>query len=83
MTWYFEITGESTMTVWDHEGTKIAEDTPVRIENGEPAPNFSGDFPARVKEIARESMEGNQPSAYNQTLLADMATDNIERGTPS
>jgi len=32
--------------------------------------------------VMRESMDGNQPSAYNQSLLADAATENIEKGTP-
>lgn len=29
-----------------------------------------------------DAMEGSKPSAYNQSLLADMATENIEAGVP-
>lgn len=83
MTWYYDITGAKTMDVWDHEGTKVAEDTAIGYdEDGDLVGSYPGQYPPRVKTIAREHMEGNQPSAYNQSLLADMATDNIERGPP-
>ncbi len=43
---------------------------------------WSGDFPRDVLDVLRNAMEGSKPSAYNQTLLADMASENIKIGTP-
>ena len=83
MTWYFQITESSTMDVWDHEGEKVAEDTPIRYdEHGDPVGSYSGEYPDRVKDLAHSHMEGTQPSSYNQQLIADMACDQIERGPP-
>ena len=81
MAWYFDPHGDY-MDVYDHEGTLVAEDEPISYDTGGDVVGVWTDYPDRVKEIAREQMEGNQPSAYNQGLLADMATDNIKKGTP-
>lgn len=55
------------MEIYDHEETLI--DT---IQN-----DGSGFSIQDIKTVARESVAGTQPSAYNQALLMDMATDNI------
>lgn len=84
MTWHFELTDETTMDVWDHEDTKVASDVAIRFDSeGNPTGTYTGKFPTRIKDIARAEMEGSQPSAYNQSLIVDMETDNIERGAPS
>jgi len=82
MTWHFAPSGETTdgvltIDVWDHDGTQVATDRPL------PEGDRSwGDYPDEVKVVMRENMDGDQPSAYNQSLLADAATDNIEQGVP-
>ena len=63
MTWKLDY---ETGDVIDHEGEIVgAIDTPYRM-------------PDDVHEVMRDAMKGNQPSSYNQTLLADAATNNIE-----
>lgn len=63
------------MDVYDHEGTQVATD---REFNG----SWS-DYPDEVLVVMRENIEGsNQPTAYNQQLILDAATENIQRGTP-
>jgi len=81
MTWYFDPSG-TTMDVYDHTGTMIAQDRliPETDESGEG--NWMGDYPDEVLVVMRESMDGDQPSAYDQSLLADAATENIEEGMP-
>ena len=74
MTWYFD-TSDTTMDVYDHTGALVAE-------SREFGGSWSGDFPNEVLAVMRESMDGDQPSAYNQALLSDAATENIEQGTP-
>jgi len=73
MTWWYEPQG-STIDVYDHTGNLVAD--------GREFDGSGGDPPSVVLDIMRESMDGNQPSAYNQSLLADAATGNIEKGTP-
>lgn len=73
MTWYFDPSG-SGMDVYDHNGGLVAESR-----------QFEGvwdDYPDEVLTVMRENMDGDQPSAYNQSLLADAATGNIKEGTP-
>lgn len=73
MTWYFDPHG-TTMDVYDHTGTLVAQGR-----------EFGGtwtDYPDEVLTVMRESMDGDQPSAYNRSLLADAATENIVEGTP-
>jgi hypothetical protein len=61
--------------VYDHTGTKVG----TISEWGQ---SWSGDFPTEALDVLREAMDGDQPSAYNQSLLVDMASENIEMGTP-
>lgn len=74
MTCYVDLNG-TTMDVYDHEGTLVGES----IEFGG---SWSGDFPREALDVLRDAVEGTKPSAYNQVLLADMASENIEIGTP-
>jgi len=75
MTCYFDAT---TGDVWDHTGSKVGNlDTDT--DWGQ---SWTGDFPREVLDVLRDAMEGSKPSAYNQSLLADMASENIEEGTP-
>jgi hypothetical protein len=74
MTIYYDPDGV-TMDVYDHEGTRIGSGV---VFGG----SWSGDFPDEVLDVAREAMDGAQPSRYNQKLLADMASENIEQGQP-
>lgn len=74
MTWYFDPSG-TTMDVYDHEGDLVAEEY-------EFSGSWTDGYPNEVLTVMRETMEGDQPSAYNQSLLADAATGNIEQGTP-
>jgi hypothetical protein len=76
MTWYFDPSG-TTVDIYDHTGALVAEDREFSGSWSDPP-----GYPQVVLEVMRESMDGNQPSAYNQTLLADAATGNIEEGTP-
>jgi hypothetical protein len=75
MTWYFDPT-ETAMDVYDHEGTKVRAD----IEFGG---TWVDDYPDMIDAIMRGELGDGQPSKYNQLLLADAATDNIEQGVPS
>lgn len=74
MTWYFDPSG-TMMDVYDHEGTLVAENR-----------EFSGrwsDYPDEVLVVMRENIEeSNQPTAYNQQLILDAATEDIQEGTP-
>lgn len=70
MTWYLD---PETGDVYDHNGDVVGT---VDGSDGYT-------IPADVYEIMIEAKEGDQPSAYNQNLLMDAATENIELGTPS
>lgn len=74
MTCYFDPDGQA-MDVYDHDGNLVAE-------NYDFSGTWSGDFPREVFDVLRGAMEGSKPSAYNQELLADMASENIKEGTP-
>ena len=63
MTWYLV---RDTGDVYDHEEDNVGSITrPYTV-------------PDDVFNVMREQMEGDQPSAYNQTLIADAAMDQIE-----
>lgn len=67
MTWYLD---PDTGDIYDHEGTVIKSvSEPFAV-------------PDDIYKAMLEAKDGNQPSAYNQSLLMDAATDNIERGSP-
>lgn len=56
--WYFDPNG-STMDVYDHTGTKVASHTPIAFDgDGNPISRWTGDFPNRVKDIARQELQG-------------------------
>lgn len=74
MTWYFDA-GERSIDVYDHNGDLVAEGVPF---DG----SWSGGFPREVFTVMRENMDRGQPSYYNQQLLMDAATENIEEGQP-
>jgi hypothetical protein len=74
MTCYF---APSTGDVFDHEGTLVGS-----LDGTGWGQSWSGDFPREVLDILRDAMDGTKPSAYNQALLTDMASENIEQGTP-
>lgn len=74
MTWYFDA-AERWMDVYDHNGDRVAEG----VEFGG---RWEGDFPDEVFAVMRDALGDGQPSAYNQLLLADAATENIKEGTP-
>ncbi|MFA9504391.1 hypothetical protein ACERIM_16635 [Natrinema sp. H-ect1] len=62
--------------MYDHEETLVGESV-----------EFSGswdgdDFLREVLHILRDAMVGTKPSAYNQNLLADLASENIKEGVP-
>lgn len=69
MNWKGEIGKDgSEMAVYDHNGDFV--DT---VEN-----NGSGFSKQDVRDAAFDHMEGNQPSAYNQQLIACMSCNQIE-----
>ena len=74
MTWYWDH-NDDAITVWDHNGDIVDQDKafPGR---------WKGDYPNEVLDVIRENMDGDQPSAYNQSALAAAATGDIERGPP-
>jgi hypothetical protein len=74
MTCYFDPT---TGDVFDHTGGKVGN-----LDGTGWGQSWRGDFPQEVLDILRSAMDGSKPSAYNQSLLADMASENIEQGTP-
>ena len=74
MTWFFD-PHDTVIDVYDHEGELVAE-------GREFSGRWEGDYPREVLMVMRENMEGEQPTAYNQELLADAATRNIVQGTP-
>jgi hypothetical protein len=75
MTCYFD---PATGDVYDHEGTIVGNLDADTDWGG----SWSGDFPREVLDVLRNAMEATKPSAYNRELLADMASESIERGTP-
>lgn len=76
MTWYFDPDG-MTMDVYDHEGTLVAADRPFSGAWSTPP-----GYPPEVLEVMREAFQTGGPTSYNQALLRDAATDNIQVGTP-
>lgn len=70
MTCYFD---PQMGDVCDHEGQVVGS---LDVQT------WTGDFPRDVLDVLRDAMDGTKPSAYNQALLADMASENIEIGTP-
>lgn len=66
-----------TGDVFDHTGSIVGNLDGTGWEQ-----SWGGDFPREALDILREAMDGTKPSAYNQALLADMAGENIEIGTP-
>lgn len=74
MTWYFDPSGD-TMDVYDHTGAKVAS-------GREFGGGWNGDYPSEVLDVMYENLEGDQPSAYNQSLIAAASCEQIEEGTP-
>ena len=74
MTCYFD---PSTGDVYDHDGQKVGN-----LDGTGWDQSWSGDYPREVLDVLRDAMEGTKPSAYNQVLLADMASENIEQAVP-
>lgn len=67
--WVGKITADgSQMEVYDHN-----DDLVVTIDN-----DGVGFSKQDVQDAAFDSMEGDQPSAYNQSLISCMATNQIE-----
>lgn len=74
--WQTEGTDGRHLTVWDHNGDKIAENV-----------EFDGTIPPRgfpdvVLDELYQARQGSQPSAYNQELLFAIAAEQIEKGYP-
>ena len=67
MTWYID---PETGDVYDHN-----EDVVGSIE-------LPGISDQDMRDAMREAMDGDQPSAYNQTLLADLASQNWVKELP-
>ena len=67
--WVGDISDDGTeMDVYDHNNEHI-----TTVEND------GGGFGKQdVRDVAFDAMDGNQPSAYNQTLIACIATNQIE-----
>jgi len=75
MTIWFDL---ATGDVYDHEMTVIGNlETDTEWDG-----SWRGRYPNEVLDIARDAMEGSRPSAYNQVLLTDMASENIKQGPP-
>ena len=74
MTQYWDVHDDGGLDVWDHTGEQIAE-------NAEWSQTWDG-YPTEVLHYLYDSLEGNQPSEYNQTVIADAAFERIERGHP-
>ena len=71
--WTGEISEDGTeMDVYDHNGDHV---TTLNNDGG-------GFGQQDVRDVAFEQMGSNQPSAYNQTLIACMATNQIEINRP-
>ena len=66
MTWYLD---PDTLDVFDHTGEIVGQADRATI-------------PDEVHRIMLDVLDGSQPNAYNQALLFDAATNNIEFGTP-
>jgi hypothetical protein len=67
-----------TGDVYDHTGTVVGN----LNEQTDWAQSWRGDYPNEVLDVLREAMTKTKPDAYNQALLIDMASENIEIGTP-
>lgn len=69
MIWKGEVSDDKQeMDVYDHN-----DDLVTTLEN-----DGSGFGEQDVRDAAFDAMEGTQPSSYNQTLIAAMATNQIE-----
>lgn len=66
MTWHLD---PETLDVYDHNGDVVGSAEVATI-------------PDAVYEVMQEVKDGDQPSAYNQNLLMDAATEDIEFGVP-
>jgi hypothetical protein len=63
--------------VYDHKGVIVGN-----LDNTGWGKSWGGDFPREALDVLRGAMDSTKPSAYNQALLADMASENIKIGTP-
>ena len=69
MNWTGKISFDGTeMEIYDHNQEYVET-----VEN-----DGSGFSKQTVRNVAFDNMEGSQPSAYNQQMLACMATNQIE-----
>ena len=75
MTQYWDVNEDGGLDVWDHEGEQI-------VTNAEWCESWI-DYPSETLHYLYESMDGSQPSAYNQQLIADVVFGQIERGNPN
>jgi len=74
MTCYFDA---STGKVYDYTGSQVGS-----LDGTGWGQSWTGDFPREVLNVLQDAMQETAPSAYNQVLLAEMASENIEEGTP-
>lgn len=81
MTCYFD-PSQGTFDAYDHAGTQVASGVEIKDSWGMDEQGRLVDPPLDFLETMRGAMEGSKPSAYNQTLLADLATNNFRVGTP-
>jgi hypothetical protein len=68
----------STGDVYDHAGTVVGN----LNEQTDWGQTWRGDYPNEALDVLRKAMTDTKPDGYNQALLIDMASENIEVGTP-
>jgi len=63
--------------VYDHTGSKVGN-----LDGTGWGHSWSGDFPRKALDVLYDALDSDKPSGYNQQLIAEMAAEQIEMGTP-
>ena len=66
MTWYLD---PDTLDVYDHTGEVVGSANSVSLPN-------------EVHRVMQDMQDDDKPSEYNESMILDAATNNIELGTP-
>jgi len=63
----------SNGNVFDHTGDVVGS---IDITS------WTGDFPREALDVLYDALDSDKPSGYNQQLIAEMAAEQMEMGTP-
>jgi len=63
--------------VYDHTGAVVGN-----LDGTGWGQSWTGDFPREALDVLYGALDSDKPSGYNQQLIAEIAAEQIEMGTP-